>query len=151
MFPWNNKIPLNGNNSADFFKNMNPSEVENYIQHVMKSVFGGDFSQNFPFQGDLMNSKQKNDPYEIFETSDFIYVKIPMKEELLSSVKIQHTASQLIIANYPTEGKQKKIMLPSSVKRKGTRAKYKNKLLEIRLLRNEDHHFSEIPITNYDE
>lgn len=153
MFPWNNKMPFNEINSPDSLKNMNPNEVEKYIQHVMKSVFGGDFSQTFPFQGDLnnyTNHTPKINKHEIFETSDFIYVKIPVEETLLPLLKIQHTSSQLIIINYPAEGEQKTIMLPSPVKRKGTKAIYRGNMLEIRLIRNEDHHFSEIPITKYD-
>ncbi|MFC0274882.1 Hsp20/alpha crystallin family protein [Metabacillus herbersteinensis] len=156
MFPWNKQFPFQGTNSTDSFKNMKPAEVEGYIQNVMKNVFGGDFSSSFPFQGDLpshSSSGEKNQgsiKSELFETSEYVYVRLPINAEQIQSIRIQHTNSQLLLLNYPNDGKERKFMLPSTVKRKGTKAVVTNGMLEIRFIKHEDHHISEIEIRNQD-
>ncbi|WP_168733955.1 spore gernimation protein GerT [Metabacillus sediminilitoris] len=118
----------------------------------MKNVFGGDFSQGFPFQGDLQqkevreNSSKQEHP-EIFETNDYVYVKLPMSKEEISSVKIQHTNNQLILTNYPKQSDNTKYMLPSPVKRKGTRARFVEGYLEIQFLKLNEYNISEVDIT----
>jgi HSP20 family molecular chaperone IbpA len=152
MFPWNKQFPFDQTGFTQHINKMKPKEVENYIQSVMKNVFGGDFSQGFPFQGDLQqkevrDTSSKQEHPEIFETNDYVYVKLPMSKEEISSVKIQHTNNQLILTNYPKQSDNTKYMLPSPVKRKGTRAKFVEGYLEIQFLKLNEYNISEVDIT----
>lgn len=152
MFPWNKQFPFDQSGFTQHFNKMNPKEVENYIQTVMKNVFGGDFSQGFPFQGEPSQNdnrvKSSKPPKpEIFETNDYVYVKLPVEMDDVENIKIQHTNHQLIVNNYPKQSEQNKFMLPSPVKRKGTRARYVEGYLEIQFLRLHDHTISEVDIT----
>jgi HSP20 family molecular chaperone IbpA len=151
MFPWNKQFPFDQSGFTQHFNKMNPKEVENYIQTVMKNVFGGDFSQGFPFQGEPSQNdnrviSSKPPKPEIFETNDYVYVKLPVEMDDVENIKIQHTNHQLIVNNYPKQSEQNKFMLPSPVKRKGTRARYVEGYLEIQFLRLHDHTISEVDI-----
>lgn len=152
MFPWNKQFPFDQSGFTQHFNKMNPKEVENYIQSVMKNVFGGDFSQSFPFQGEIPQNQisedsSKQSQPDIFETNDYVYVKLPISKENVSHIKIQHTNHQLIVINYPKESKQTKYMLPSPVKRKGTSARYIEGFLEIQFLKLQDYSISEVDIS----
>ncbi|MEK3808599.1 spore gernimation protein GerT [Metabacillus sp. SLBN-84] len=151
MFPWNKKFPFNQSDGQmpDAFKNMNPKNVEDYIQTIMGNVFGEGFQTQFPYQGNVAPAKTQQTVSrkpELFETNDHIFVKISASEEQASTLRIQHNSNQLFIMNYPENGKQEKIILPSLVRRKGTKASYKNGVLEIRLQKNEDLQMSEIDV-----
>lgn len=153
MFPWNKQFPFNQSDFTTQLNKMNPKEVENYIQSVMKNVFGGDFTQSFPFQGELSKQVQtenspKQTPPELFETNEFVYVKLPISEKNVGSIKIQHTNNQLIINNESKKADQTtKYTLPSPVKRKGTKARYVDGFLEIQLIKLKEHSISEVDIT----
>jgi HSP20 family protein len=152
MFPWNKQFPFEQTGFTQHLNKMNPKEVENYIQSVMKNVFGGDFSQSFPFQGEIPqheikgNSSKQTQP-EIFETNDYVYVKLPISKEDVCNIKIQHTNTQLFVNNYPEQSEQAKYILPSPVKRKGTNARYVEGYLEIQFLRQHDYRISEVDIS----
>ncbi|MGM0922794.1 MAG: spore gernimation protein GerT [Bacillota bacterium] len=156
MFPWKKNFPFNQSGQMpDTFKNMNPKNVEDYIQNVMGNVFGEGFPQQFPFQGSMAGNMADNNKHtpanqgstELFETNDHIFVKVQASEEQLENLRIQHSSNQLFILNFPSMGEQKKLVLPSLVKRKGTKASYRNGILEIKLHKNEDLQISEIEIT----
>jgi HSP20 family molecular chaperone IbpA len=152
MFPWNKQFPFDEPGFTQHFNKMNPKEVESYIQTVMKNVFGDNFLQNFPFQGELSkqanNEKSAHQPKaEIFETNDFIYVKLPISNDEVGNISIQHTNNQLIVNNYPNASEQNKYMLPSPVKRKGTKARYVEGFLEIQFIRLQEHNLSEVDIS----
>lgn len=152
MFPWNKQFPFDQKAFTQHINKMNPKEVENYIQSVMKNVFGEDFTQSFPFQGELTqnekrgNTAKKSSP-EIFETNDFVYVKLPVSKDDVGKIKIQHTNHQLIVHNYPNQSDQNKYLLPSPVKRKGAKARFIEGCLEIQFIRLHDHSISEVDIS----
>lgn len=157
MFPWNKHFPFNNQSGQlpETFRNMNPKNVEDYIQSVMGNVFGEGFSQQFPYQGNL-TAKEKQPQgnpanAELFETNDNIFVKLPATDDQAGNLRIQHNSNQLFIINYPAVGEQKKFILPCLVKRKGTKASYRNGILEIKLMKNEDLQLSEIDIINRGE
>lgn len=136
MFPWDKQFPFNQSGFSKHINKMNPKEVENYIQHVMTNVFGGDFIQGFPFQGEFPKKESNNNVIpDIFETSDFVYVKLPTVNSDRKNIKIQHTNHQLIVMNYPKDSEQTKYMLPSPVRRKGTRARYIEDFIEIQFIK----------------
>ncbi|MCY9393176.1 spore gernimation protein GerT, partial [Bacillus haynesii] len=89
----------------------------------------------------------ESDPIDIFETTSHVFVKIPLNKEQLNLLKIKHTSQTLIIENYPEKGRQEKVVLPSLVRRKGTKAIFKDGILEVMFLKNEDFNLSEIDIT----
>lgn len=158
MFPWKKNFPFNQSGQMpESFKNMNPKNVEDYIQNVMGNVFGEGFPQQFPFQGSMpgnmpgnmvQSSKQAQTSTELFETNDHIFVKVQASDEQLKNLRVQHSSNQLFILDYPSKGEQKKLVLPAIVKRKGTKASYRNGILEIKLQKNEDLQISEIEITH---
>ncbi|TXC93153.1 spore gernimation protein GerT [Metabacillus litoralis] len=151
MFPWNKQFPFDQSSFTKNLNKMNPKEVENYIQNVMKNVFGGDLSQSFPFQGDLTQNErvekvEKPTP-EIFETNEFVYVKLNIPKNHDKDIKLQHTNHQLLVKNYPKQGDVSKYMLPAPVKRKGTKARYIDHYLEIQLVKLDENSISEVDIT----
>ena len=152
MFPWNKQFPFNHSEFTKQFQEMNPKEIENYIQTVMSSIFGNDFSKNFPFQGEMQNNQSKNLPGqtapEIFETNDYIYVKLAVNSSEINSLKIQHTTTQLMLINNQNEDNSPlTFMLPAPVKRKGTKARYIDGFIEIQLIKLKEHSITEVEIS----
>lgn len=142
MFPWNKSPSQNMN---DWMKNLNPKEVEQYVNQVMNQVFG----TSFPFEtSSISNQFKKKDEVQldIFETKEFVYVTVPITDEQKRKIKIQHNSHLLFLVHYPKENEKKKIMLPSPVKKKGTKIYIQEDKLEIKFLKLEDHQYSEIEI-----
>ncbi|MDA7027786.1 spore gernimation protein GerT [Bacillus sp. CLL-7-23] len=154
MFDWQRFFPFQ-QFSKNGFRNTDPKDVEHYIHQVMTSVFGPRYEDQFPFRDPLSKETpvtretpvKETDPFDIFETVSHIFVKIPLTREQLDLIKIKHTSQTLILENYPEEEQQKKIVLPSLVRRKGTKAVFKDDILEIMFLKNEDFNLSEIEIS----
>ncbi|PMC39210.1 spore gernimation protein GerT [Bacillus sp. UMB0899] len=149
MFPWDKQFPFGQSGFTKQLNKMNPKEVENYIQQVMKNVFGGDYSHgDFPSQGEYSQKESPNiRKPEIFETSDYVYVNIPLTDTDREAIKLQHTTHQLFIINFPKESEQTKYMLPSPVKRKGTKARFLDDRIEIQFIKLSENSLSEIDIT----
>ncbi|MEH6974030.1 spore gernimation protein GerT [Bacillus sp. JJ675] len=150
MFDWQRFFPFQQPFSKDGLKNADPKDVEHYINQVMKSVFGPGYSAQFPFRDPLAKETPAADETEqidVFETTSHIFVKIPLTREQLNPLKIKHTSQTLIIENYPETGQHKKVILPSLVRRKGTKAVFKDGILEVMFLKNEDFNLSEVEIT----
>lgn len=149
MFPWDKQFPFGQSGFTKQLNKMNPKDVENYIQQVMKNVFGGDFSHDeVSLQGEYSQKESSNmcKP-EIFETSEYVYVNIPLTNSERETIKLQHTTHQLFIINYPKESEQTKFMLPSPVKRKGTKARFLDERIEIQFIKLSENSLSEIDIT----
>ena len=149
VFDWQRFFPFQ-QFSKDRLKNADPKDVEQYIHHMMKSVFGPGYAVQFPFRDPLSketSAADESDPIDIFETTSHVFVKIPLTKEQLNLLKIKHTSQTLIIENYPEKGRQEKVVLPSLVRRKGTKAIFKDGILEVMFLKNEDFNLSEIDIT----
>lgn len=156
MFPWNFS-PFN----KDTIKNlqrMRPEEIENYVNEMMGKMFppemqqmgfglGANAMKNPPKQNeDNTNSLKAN----VFETHDYVYVRIPIKKESwLKEIKMYHTSNQLIIEKLPEWENKKIITLPAIVRKKGAKASFKEGNLEIKLLKNIDMQFSEIDVSEY--
>jgi HSP20 family molecular chaperone IbpA len=145
MFDWNRLFPFQNQFTKDQMKQMNPNEVEAYVNQVMESVFGNAYPAQFPFR-DPMHSESKS-PAHTFETNDHVFVKLQINENQLKEIKIKHTSHTLVIENFPKNGENHKLVLPALVKRKGTKASYNEGTLEIRFMKKEDYHLSEIEIT----
>ncbi|MDG3043544.1 spore gernimation protein GerT [Bacillus sp. B6(2022)] len=154
MFDWNRLFPFQKQFSKEALKNSDPKDVEQYVNQVMESVFGSNYSAQFPFRIRCLRSrkqerqtiKKKEPNVEVFETTDHVFVKIELDRPNTEKVKIKHTANLLFIDHFPEENKQKKVVLPAAVKRKGTKASYQDGILEIMFLKHDDPGISEIDI-----
>ncbi|MDQ0228908.1 Hsp20/alpha crystallin family protein [Metabacillus malikii] len=149
MFPWNNQFPFNQSNFTKQFQKMNPKEVEQYIEDIMKNIFGSEPSNKFPFHNEVDNERTKTQElseFDIYETTDYLYVKIGIPKEKIESIKVQHSSHQLFIHSDTDENEKTTYMLPSPVAKKGTKAHYENGILEIQLTKLHEHTISEISI-----
>ncbi|ADM38124.1 Hsp20/alpha crystallin family protein [Bacillus spizizenii ATCC 6633 = JCM 2499] len=151
MFEWNKYFPFHNQFSKEALKKADPKEVETYVNRVMESVFGSDYAAQFPFRDPLPKKEQPAKPdakpdIDIFETADHVFVKVPISESQLEQLKIKHTSHALMIENFPNLGHPKKINLPCLVKRKGTKAVYKDGLLEVMFQKQQDYNMSEVEI-----
>ncbi|QOQ53421.1 Hsp20/alpha crystallin family protein [Bacillus amyloliquefaciens] len=152
MFDWNRYFPFQNQFSKETFKNADPKDVETYVNRVMESVFGADYAGQFPFRDPM---SKKAEPVEaeppkpeidMFETSDHVFVKIPAEQDELDQIRIKHTSHSLVVENSSLAEGKKEIVLPSLVKRKGTKAVYKDGMIEVMFSKQEDYNLSEVEI-----
>jgi HSP20 family molecular chaperone IbpA len=160
MFPWN-LFPFNKDMKENLQK-MKPEEINNYVQDIIGKVMPGNFRGMMNPQ-DMFNGFQ---PFSsspsgntssgptgtlnstAFETHDFVYVRIPIKdEEWIKSIRIYHTTNQLIVEDIPERQDKHIITLPSIVKKKGATANFKDGILEVKIPKNVDMQFSQIDVT----
>ncbi|WFE12519.1 spore gernimation protein GerT [Bacillus atrophaeus] len=149
MFEWNKYFPFQNQFSKEALKNVDPKDVEDYVNRVMESVFGSNHAAQFPFRDPLPKKEKSMDAapeIDIFETADHVFVKIPAAKEQIDNIKIKHTSQALFVENFHQKDQQKKVVLPSLVKRKGTKAVYKDGLLEVMFLKYDDYNLSEVEI-----
>ena len=160
MFPWN-LFQFNKEMQSKI-KQMDPNEINQYIQNMMDKMFSSSFphkmnSQEMMKDFDLFHSSNQqpstaentqNLKYSIFETHDNIFVRIEIEtEEWLKELKLYHTSNQLLIEHIPAIDDKNTIPLPSLVKKKGTTAHFKDGILEVKIVKNMDMQFSEVDIT----
>lgn len=163
MFPWN-LFPFN-KDTQNKLHQMKPEEINQFVQNAMEQM-GKMFhtsAQNHINPQDFFQSSQTAEhgtdsytpaqkesciQYSVYETHDFIFVRIVIeREEWLKQLKLYYTSHLLIIENIPEPGKKHTIPLPALVKKKGSSAHYKEETLEIKILKNIDMQFSEIDIS----
>ena len=160
MFPWN-LFQFNKEMQSKI-KQMNPNEINQYIQNMMDKTFSSSFphkmsSQEMMKDFDLFQhsyqqpsttENTQNLKYSIFETHENIFVRIEIEtEEWLKELRLYHTSTQLIIEHIPEIDDKHTIPLPSLVKKKGTTAHFKDGILEVKIVKNIDMQFSEVDIT----
>ncbi|MCQ6276608.1 Hsp20/alpha crystallin family protein [Bacillus sp. V3B] len=163
MFPWNS-FPFSKEIQSKM-QHMKPEEINQYVQNIMGKMFQSspssevnpqdilkDFSGFHPFHQTQDNVSTPNHDnklnYSVFETHDHIFVRIQMEtEDWLRQLKLTHTSHLLILEHIPEIGDKHSIPLPSLVQKKGTTAKFKDKILEVKITKNIDIQYSEIDIT----
>lgn len=149
---------------------MKPDEIENYVQQMMgnmsnmlqpnmKGMFNPEGWLKGMFNPDEASNQMKNDSSnsvqsskdlnaEMFETHDFIFVRVPLKDEAqLKQMKLFYTSNQVIIEHIPEMSDKHTLILPATVKRKGAQASHRDGVLELKLPKNMDFNFSEIDIS----
>jgi hypothetical protein len=153
MFPWN-MFPF-GKDMKGSFQGMKPQDIEKYVQETMSKVFNqGMNGAGFPDLSTNSQTNQDSSPLKkdlhsahIFETHDYVFAMIPIKDEdCLKILKVCHTSNQLIIENYPLEAERQVYTLPATVRKKGGAATYKDGLLEVKIPKNTDLQYSEIDV-----
>jgi HSP20 family molecular chaperone IbpA len=156
MFPWS-IFPFNKDAKSTLQK-MKPDEIDKYVQDIMEKMMPGSMRGMMNPQ-DIFNGFQQPLATQAapstramqttaFETNDFVFVRIPIKnDEWLKSLQIYHTSNQLIIEHIPENDDKHTIVLPAIVRKKGAVANYKDGMLEIRIPKNVDMQFSQIDVT----
>src|SRR4051812_10088255 len=153
MFPWN-LFPFN-KDMKNKLQHINPDEIDQFIKGIMGNVMSSQSG------GGTMNSQDMVNPYRTqptqqtntlnstaFETHDSVFVRIPIKDEaMLKKLQIYHTPNQLMIEHIPEKDQKHSITLPAMVKKKGSSAKYKDGILEIKLIKSYDIQYSQIDVT----
>ncbi|WP_042457483.1 Hsp20/alpha crystallin family protein [Neobacillus dielmonensis] len=155
MFPWN-IFPFN-KDMKDALQKMKPEEIDKYVQDIISKVLpanmGGMMNPQEVFRGFTNQPSQgSTNPGKInsaaFETHDYVFVRISIKDEAwIKKLKIYHTSNQLIVEHVPEDGDKNTITLPAIVKKKGATANYKDGILEVKIPKNVDMQFSQIDVT----
>lgn len=155
MFPWN-LFPFN-EETKKMLRNFHSGEIEKYVHDIFNKFFqqqmktfsgSGDFLKKNPrFPESTDGTSQSSLNITVFETHDFIFVRIPVQEEWISRIRLFHTSTRLMIEHIPDINNKHTVNLPSAVKKKGTTAQVKEGILEIKLLKLTNNQYAEIRIT----
>lgn len=150
MFPWN-FFPFN-KDMKNKLKSMKPDEVNQFIQGIMGNIMPSHFEDMMNQQSTMYQNQQQTNlspsSASVFETHDAVFVRLPIKnEDILRQIRIYHTANQLIVHHKPERNEKQTITLPAMVRKKGASAKYKDGILEIKLIKSNDMQFSQIDIS----
>lgn len=133
---------------------MNPDEIDQFIKGILGNVMPSQ-SESSINPKDIVNQYRNSPPQQAntlktsaFETHDSVFVRIPIKDEAqLRELRIYHTPNQLIVENLPERDHKHSINLPAMVKKKGSSAKYRDGILEIKLIKSYDIQYSQIDVT----
>lgn len=155
MFPWN-IFPFD-KNIKDKMTKMKPEEINNYVQDVLGKLMPGNMKAGINpaemfqgFQSSVSPPISTSDRLQstAFETHNYVYVRIPIKqEEWVKKLRIYHTSNQLIIEHIPHHDDKHTITLPAIVKKKGATATFKDGVLEVKIPKNIDLQYSQIDVT----
>ena len=155
MFPWN-IFPFD-KNIKDKMTKMKPEEINNYVQDVLGKLMPGNMKAGINpaemfqgFQSSVSPPISTSDSLQstAFETHNYVYVRIPIKqEEWVKKLRIYHTSNQLIIEHIPHHEDKHTITLPAIVKKKGATATFKDGVLEVKIPKNIDLQYSQIDVT----
>jgi HSP20 family molecular chaperone IbpA len=155
MFPWN-MFPFN-KDMKETLQKMKPEQVDNYVQDIIGKIMPGNMrgmmNPQDMFNGFQSPASQQQPTTGVlnstaFETHDFVFVRIPIKnEEWIKNLRIYHTSNQLIVEHIPLHEDKHIITLPAIVKKKGASANYKDSVLEIKIPKNIDMQYSQIDVT----
>src|SRR5690606_33362806 len=130
MFPWN-LFPFN-EDTKKMLQNLQPGEIEKYVHDLFNKLFQqqmGDFRKApslSPFGTSTGQTSETKLDITVFETHDFIFVRIPVQEKWISRIRLFHTSTQLIIEHIPEIDDKHHVALPAAVKKKGTTAQVKD-------------------------
>jgi hypothetical protein len=155
MFPWN-LFPFN-KDMKNKLQHINPDEIDQFIKGIMGNVMPSQSGGGTMNPQDILNhyrpqtTQQENTLNSTaFETHDSVFVRIQIKDEtVLKKLRIYHTANQVILENIPEQDDKHSITLPAIVKKKGSSAKYKDGILEIKLIKSYDVQYSQIDLTEH--
>jgi hypothetical protein len=155
LFPWN-LMPFDKNTQKKFLE-MKPDEIEKYVQQMMGKMLQPNMKGVLkPDEWLKQMEKNTNDPLkpsdsinaEVFETHDFVFVRLPLKDEaMLKQMKLFYTSNQVIIEHLPDVSDKHTLVLPATVKRKGAAAAHRDGILELRFPKIVDLQYSEIDIS----
>lgn len=162
MFPWNS-FPFNIQPNSNQDEPLDESNIEDYWKKVLSTIFSNK-NDNFPvawlqpFMEQIQHSmanpflqrkdSQQASDIQLFETFDFIIIRFFVPDaSIVKNIKLYHTSNQVFIENFPKEGEKKRITLPALVQKKGSNATFKEGIIEMILIKKQDSHLTEIPVT----
>jgi HSP20 family molecular chaperone IbpA len=122
-------------NHKNLFPSQDMSWIEEQVQHVLH--------QTMPAVNQAINKQAQLD-YNLFETHDYMIVRINAPQLDMDIVNVYLNLNQLILEGLP-KGKQT-IILPAIGRWKGCKAVYKNNVLEIRVAKLKHRNLKSIPI-----
>jgi HSP20 family molecular chaperone IbpA len=128
----------NGNSPTDFAK-PDMSWVQDYVNDMMR--------QSFPQfnDGTFQQGKGKRAKSDVFETHHFMIARVNVPEDILAqNVRVMFHTNELRIEG--VESQPLTIRLPGNGLYKGSKAMYKDHVLEIRIPKRKKEQFQEIPI-----
>jgi hypothetical protein len=152
-----NQLPFNEELKKKF-NNMNPNDIDKYVQNMITNMFPKQMDSMLNPQEWLKgvhsftnehpsSANEQSLNAAIFETHDYVFIRIPIKEDLwLRNMKIYHTSHEAIIEHIPTPDDKHTLKLPAAVRKKGAVAHFKDETLEIRIPRSIQTQISEIDI-----
>ena len=139
-------------------KFLNQSGMEKQMEQLLSMLspeqLGGFFNQQLR-SNEVPEEQSSHDSHmklsvDILETHDYLFIRISIKEDLLSSLKVHHTSTKLLISGVPPEPNEKHTYhLPAPVKKKGSKTSYRDGILEIILFKLNESHYSEISIPEW--
>lgn len=154
MFPWN-LFPFN-KDAKNVLQKMKPDEIDQYVQDIIGKMMPGNI-QGMMNPQEMMsrfhspqNNQESRDNLHstTFETHDFVFVRIPIKnDDWLKQISIYHTSNKLLVEHIPEYEDKHTITLPAIVRKKGAAANYRDGILEIRIPKNIDMQFSQIDVS----
>lgn len=143
MFPWN-FFSANRKNQ-DFFDKLDEDSFQEMLEKWMKQAFPSFLDANTNKQSETTSHKSLNET--VFETHDYIYIRIPISEdEIIDKIKIYYSLNKCMITGVFDNEQPYTIILPSTVKKKGATAIYRDHVLEIKIPKYSDWQFSEIDV-----
>jgi hypothetical protein len=155
VLPWN-IFPFD-KDMKDKMTKMKPEEINNYVQELMGKFMPAnmkgmmnpqDLFQNLQPSGPSLDSTKGILNSTVFETHDFVYARIPLKQdEWVKQLRLYYTSNQLIVEHIPLPEDKHTITLPAIVKKKGATATLKDSMLEVKIPKNVDLQFSQIDVT----
>ncbi|MEI5908863.1 hypothetical protein WAK64_17580 [Bacillus spongiae] len=148
MFPWNMLFPNLKNGQKNGFPSFKADDIEQYVQNIIDSALHAqNHGQSNTTSDTNSDDTQANEgvPLNIYETFDFIFLRLEIDEEEVKNTKISHTSHSISISTGFSDERHT-IPLPSPVRKKGTYAQYKEGMLEIRLLKLKEIEYTEIDI-----
>jgi HSP20 family molecular chaperone IbpA len=140
----------------DWMKFLNQSGMEKQMEQLFSMLspeqLGGLINQQFKSNQapEEPSSLQSNLSVEILETHDYLFIRIPIKEDQLANLKVYHTSTKFLLSGLPPEPAEKQSFhLPAPVKKKGAKSSYRDEILEIILFKVNESHYSEISIPEW--
>lgn len=112
------------------------SWVKEYVDNVMKQAFSGQFA------GESNRNSVKSD---VFETHHSIIIRIKVPDDIVAeNVRVLFHTNELKVEGIASQPQM--IKLPANGLYKGSKAMYKNSVLEVRIPKRNRETFQEIPI-----
>ena len=156
MFPWNKMFPF----PKEYMKGDSPfkqADVEKWMNKAMKlpdpppfmnsSEF---FMQSFELLDKIQaNKKQKRKPSfqpQIYEGHNEVFVKFPISADHVLDVKTYYNSNTCFVENVPNPGNKQTIPLPCFVKTTGSKAIFKDNMLEIRIPKETKTSYTKVPL-----
>ncbi|MBM4761995.1 Hsp20/alpha crystallin family protein [Bacillus sp. B15-48] len=156
MLPWNN-FPFSDEMKKMLHSN-GSTEIDKYVHEMLnkmmpKNMEGMANPQSWmkgmpAFQQESQQqSEDRQVQIAVFETHDFVFIRIPIEDEhWLKEMKIFYTSHELIIENIPKSEDKNTITLPVPVRKKGATATHRDCILEIKIPRSIQSQISEISV-----